>query len=339
MSVKILDCTLRDGGYITEWFFGEKVIKAIVSGLCKSHLDFVEMGYLNSKNLDPNKSLYNSVKTASSYLPKQKNRTLFLAMVDVNNRSISPNEIENKKEGYIDGIRVVFYKHQVEEALDMCRVVKEKGYLLFVQPMVTIDYSIAEFENLIMQLSKYKPDGISIVDTFGYMNENDIGTYFSILDKHLPKKSIIGFHSHNNMQLSVLNAHALFNYKTNRDIMVDSSLYGMGRGAGNLNTELIINYYNNTIRKKYNLLNILNLIGTYILPIYKEKKWGYSIFYYLTSLHGYHPNYAMFVLGINPNVTVTEFDEFLNFVPIKYKTICKKDKTIELYRNYKNKLV
>ena len=235
--IKLLDCTLRDGGYITNWFFGRENIIRIAEDLTKANFDLIEVGYLNKDVNDKDKSIFQTIEAASEVIPGDRKKAEFLAMADVD--QFLPENVMDYKPGYIDGIRVVFYKHQIEKAMKMCKRVAEAGYKLFVQPMVTIDYTEIEYARLIDDIVELKPSGVSIVDSFGYMNRSELKYYFDILDSRLEENCMIGFHSHNNMQLSVLNAESLFEYDTKRTIIVDASLYGMGRGAGNLNTELI----------------------------------------------------------------------------------------------------
>lgn len=333
-KIKLLDCTLRDGGYINQWDFGKETIKKITYDLSKANLDLIEIGYLNKDAADDNKSIYKSIEEASFIIPKdiKTKKCLYLAMADVD--QFLPENLEPYKDGYIDGIRVVFYKHQVDKALEMCTAVAKAGYKLFVQPMVTVDYTISEYCDLIEKINLLNPYAVSIVDSFGYMGKSELFKYFQLLDSNLDQKVIIGFHSHNNMQMALLNSEALLSCDTDRTLIVDSSLYGMGRGAGNLNTELITNYYNETISYKYNINIILDLIGKYIYPISLNKPWGYSPYFYLTALYHCHPNYVSYLLS-EVSISVNEFEQFIKTIPLEYKTKCRKPKVLEFYNEFK----
>ena len=216
----------------------------------------------------------------------------------------------------------------------MCAAVVNAGYKLFVQPMVTIDYTISEYNQLIDRIRELDPFAVSIVDSFGYMSKSELFKYFQLLDANLDKNVLIGFHSHNNMQMALMNAESLLSYKTDRTIIIDASLYGMGRGAGNLNTELIANYYNETVSYQFNVHGLLQLIGEYIYPISKEKPWGYSPYFYLTALYHCHPNYVTYLLSEH-DVSVMEFERFMKFIPAEYKTKCRKPKVLEFYKGFK----
>jgi 4-hydroxy 2-oxovalerate aldolase len=227
---------------------------------------------------------------------------------------------------------VVFYKHQIEEAILLCKAVRDNGYKLFVQPMVTIDYTLEEYSRLIRRMIVLQPYAISIVDSFGYMNKDDFRKYFKVLDNVLDSDVVVGFHSHNNMNLAFITAQDILEYKTNRRIIVDASLYGMGRGAGNLNTELIAHYYNMIFGEKYDIQKIMHLISAYIMPITKEKQWGYSPYLFLTGLYHCHPNYACYLLE-EYQVTVEEFEKFLLEIPADMKIKCRKPKVLEMWNS------
>ena len=216
----------------------------------------------------------------------------------------------------------------------MCRAVKEAGYKLFVQPMVTIDYTLDEYARLIERVAELKPYAVSIVDSFGYMIKSDFRQYFKVLDNLLPANAAVGFHSHNNMNLSFITGQDILEYVTTRRLIIDSSLYGMGRGAGNLQTELISNYYNIAFGQKYDVLKVIELISKYIMPIYEKKSWGYSPYFFLTGLYHCHPNYVTYLLQEH-NVSVIEFKEFVESIPKEMYTKCRKPYVLEMYEKFK----
>ena len=228
----------------------------------------------------------------------------------------------------------IVLKHQIEEAMVLAKAVKENGYKLFMQPMVTIDYSIDEYVHLTKRIANLKPYAVSIVDSFGYMLKEDFRQYFKILDNILETDVVIGFHSHNNMNLAFITAQDILEYNTNRRLVIDASLYGMGRGAGNLNTELIANYYNMTLGQKYSMNHILDLISDYIMAIYEKRSWGYSPYLFITGLYHYHPNFACYLLE-DYDVSVSEFEAFIHTIPEEMKTKCKKPYVIEMWKRFK----
>ncbi len=328
-NIKLLDCTLRDGGYINSWNFGFENIKYIIESLTKANIDFIELGYLNPLNDDENKSIFKNIETIKEVLPDNHKSSKFLAMCDV--AQVSPKDITNYSGESIDGLRIVFYKHQISEALALCEKSLEAGYLTFMQPMVSIDYTLFEYENLIKQICLLNPHGIAIVDSFGYMNSDDFRKYFAIIDTIAASNLIIGFHSHNNMHLAFNCAKDILNYKTNRTLLIDSSICGMGRGAGNLNAEIIAQYYNCTLGRKYDLEFILDILSEIIEPLRSSYKWGYTPYYFLTAIFECHPNFATYLLEEHPKLSVNEFSTYLKALPSEMKTKCKKPYVLELY--------
>lgn len=330
-KISLLECTLRDGGYITKWNFEDEMIKNTISTLTDANLDFVEVGYLNSSSSIGNTTQFPNINSISSYLPKERGNTLYLAMADV--LQFKPEDLTPYNGNSIDGIRVVFYKHQIEEALILGKKVSEMGYKLFMQPMVTIDYTKEEYASLCKKIAELNPYAVSIVDSFGYMFKDDFRQYFKILDNILDSNAIIGFHSHNNMNLAFITAQDILEYSTTRRLIIDCSLFGMGRGAGNLNTELISNYYNNVLGNKYDISKIIQLISKYIMNIYYKKSWGYTPYLFLTGLYHYHPNFACYLLE-EYDVTLEQFDKYLKTIPSDMKTKCRKPYVIDMWKKF-----
>jgi 4-hydroxy 2-oxovalerate aldolase len=328
----LLDCTLRDGSYITDGEFPEQTIRDIIATLIDARLDFVEVGYLNNtKPYLGNSTHFDSIARIAEYLPADRKGAMLLAMVDVDQFGLGDFTPFDGKS--VDGIRIVFYKHQISKALKYAERVNELGYKLFMQPMVTIDYSMAEYAALCHELVKLNPLGISIVDSFGYMTPADFRRYFKILDNLAPEHVIIGFHSHQNMNLALPVAVDVFEYLTGRRLVVDCSLLGMGRGAGNLQTELAANYYNNNFIPKYDVPQLLRLVNDHIMPIKEKKTWGYSPYYFLTAYNRCHPNYAAFVLEKH-QISLTDFADYLKTIPPEMKTKCRRPYVEELYQQF-----
>ena len=327
----LLDCTLRDGGYITNWQFGRETICGLMQGLVDAGLDYVECGYLNHIPYQEGSAIFSSIEQIAPFLPKDRKKSMLLAMADVT--QFSTTDITPFTGESLDGIRVVFYKRQVEEALELCRAVVDNGYKLFVQPMVTIDYSIDEYAKLIGRINEINPYGVSIVDSFGYMGRSDVKCYFDLLDNMMRPDVIIGYHSHNNMQLALPTALDVFQYDTKRNVIVDASLYGIGRGAGNLNTEIIAQFYNQSIAGKYDISLLLKLLGKYILPIREQRTWGYSPYLLLTALYHSHPNFACYLLE-NHRISVEDFEGYLKMIPEDMRTKCRRPYVEELYERF-----
>lgn len=199
----------------------------------------------------------------------------------------------------IEGIRVTFHYNEIEEALKYCRDIQKKGYKVFVQPVGTSSYTDEQLLSLIHKVNEMRPYAFYLVDTLGLMDKDELLRFFYLINHNLINGINMGFHSHNNLQLSFSNCQALTTVESNRTISLDSSVYGMGRGAGNLNTELIANYLNNHCGANYVIEPILEIVDEYISKIREKYNWGYSVPYYLAAINGCHPNYASYLNSKN----------------------------------------
>jgi len=333
-NIKLLDCTLRDGGYTNNWDFSKEQISSTITNLTNAQIDYIEIGYLTSIYNKVGGTQFQLAETASKFIPENKQQSKYLIMADVTQFDIET--LCHRSESRIDGIRAVFYKRQIEQAMSFCEKIIEKGYDLFIQPMVTIDYSIIEFETLIERFCDlYHPYALSIVDSFGCLQPNDVNEYFSALDSALDKKIKIGFHGHENMQLSQINVISLQQISKDREIMIDASVNGVGRGAGNLHTELIAQYLNNTCSCKYNVDYLISIMNDVTEPISKIEKWGYNPYFMLTAMRRAHPNFATYLLA-NYNIGVNDFKDYLELIPDNMLSNCTRTFVEELYEQFKN---
>ena len=231
MSVSILDCTLRDGGYVNEWNFGAKTIGQIVHNLTNACIDFVEIGFLQSKPYDNDRTKFRFLSDFSPFIPADRKKTKYYGMITFGDYDL--NDLPENDQKSVDGFRIIFKKNQRQEALQYCQAVKDKGYDIFINPMHTYNYSDRELLDLIDEVNAINPTGFSIVDTMGVMSSENLVRMFMLIDHNLKKGIKVCFHSHNNLQQSFTNAKALCELRTGRDIIIDVSVMGMGRGAGN----------------------------------------------------------------------------------------------------------
>lgn len=312
-SIKILDCTLRDGGYVIDWKFGNKNIQSILDNLAKSQIDFIECGFLKENLSNKDNTFWSHTNDILPLISPERNYTLMINFGEYNIMNFSKCNTENLK------IRLAFKKHRQTEALEYLKSLRNLGWDVFANPMNTNMYSDEELLVLISKLNKIKPYGVTIVDTFGNMQENEVEKIFGIFDKNLSTQIALAFHSHNSMQLSFANTKALLKMDLNRDLIIDSCVYGMGRGAGNLCTELITKYLNDNYSTNYQIEPILKTINDNISPFYEQKSWGYSLPYYIAAINNCHPNYAAFLVKLN-----FSDNEISKIIP----QICEKQKNI-----------
>ena len=330
-KIKILDCTLRDGGYINDFHFTKRGIQTIIAQLTSAKIDIVECGFLEDGNNDPEYSLYTSVEQIAEVLPSQRNQhTMYVAMACYGEYDIA--QLSPFDGNTIDGIRVTFHHNEVEGALEYCRQIQEKGYKVFVQPVGTTSYTDGQLLELIHKVNSLRPYAFYLVDTLGLMHQNDVLRFFYLIDHNLVKGINMGFHSHNNLQLSYSNCQCLASVETERFISLDSSVYGMGRGAGNLNTELIANFLN-TKSRRYEIEPILEIVDEYIIHIREEHEWGYSGPFYLAAINGCHPNYASF-LACKHTLNVKSIGTILRMIEPEQRSLFTKALAEEKYKEF-----
>ena len=335
-NIAILDCTLRDGGYINEWNFKKNSICSIIKYLEEAQIDIIECGFLKDEPYDPDRAIFNDVEQIEKLIYPKSPNTMYVAMIALGD--IDPEKIAPYNGKSIDGIRVTFHKNDWEENEKAVKTLINKGYKVFVQPVGTTSYSDFEIVELIEKVNKLNPFAFYLVDTLGIMYQKDLLRLFYIVENNLNKGIRIGFHSHNNLQLSFSNAQELLKLNTKRDIIIDSSVFGMGRGAGNLATELITKYINDNIKFKYKVTPLLSIVDEYLNPIYSRTPWGYSAPYYLAAIGGCHPNYATYLMN-KQTINVEAISKILNHIPEDKRSLYDEKCVENLYLEYQNNQV
>lgn len=331
-NIKTLDCTLRDGGYCNEWKFGYDNTKNIIRNLVVAGIDIIECGFITNRvEYKRDITKFNTVEQISPLIPTDRDGKIYVAMM--NYGEYDPGALPIYDGTSINGIRLAFHKENVNEALEAAKVIKNKGYMVFIQAMVSLNYSDEEFISLIQRCNKLDPVAFYIVDSYGVMKQKDLTRLYYLVEHNLDNNIIIGYHSHNNLQLAYSNAQSLTQIPSNRDIIIDSSIYGMGRGAGNLNTELFLGFLNDYFGKKYNIKPVLNLIDTVIYKFHEENYWGYSLPNYLSAIHNVHPNYAKYFAEKN-TLTFDNMDDIFSMMSDDIKNHYDKNVAEELYRRY-----
>jgi len=222
----------------------------------------------------------------------------FTVLADYSRYSI--DNLEKNQGNSFDGVRECFFKKEWKDAIKVCSKIKEKGYKVFVQPVDILGYSDLELLELVDEVNIIEPYCLSIVDTFGSMYIEDLKRLFTIIDHNLTQNCKIGFHSHNNMQLSnALSQEFLTISNGKRDVVVDATLCGMGRGAGNTPTELIVQYMISNLGYPYNMDAILDTIDGYMDNIQTKCNWGYNTSYFIAGAYGAHVNNISYLMNKN----------------------------------------
>ncbi len=292
-NIELLDCTLRDGGYVNDWHFGRECIIKIARDLILSGLEHVECGFLTDGQYGDNFSLFNSADDFKRVFNGQVDTSKCVLMIKTG--SFDCAKLPPSNDNFAKTLRVIFKKSQSDEAFDCIKHLLDKGYNVFVNPTFVTLYNENEFEKLLNNVNMILPHAFSIVDSIGALSAQSLEKYAFAADGVLDSKISLCLHTHNSMQLSFSNACAFFALNLKRNLIVDSSLYGMGRGAGNLPTESICDYLNQNYSKEYDMPLIYSLLDTCISHFYKAFGWGFSLKYYLCAKFGLHPDYALYL--------------------------------------------
>lgn len=334
-QIKLLDCTLRDGGYINDWNFGHDNLVSIFERLASAGVDIIEVGFLDQRRpFDMNRSIMpdtDSVRKIFGELDRKQ--AMVVGMIDYGTCDLE--HIKPQSESFLDGIRVIFKKHLREEAMAYCGKLRELGYKVFAQLVSVTSYDDEEMLDLIRLANKYKPYAVSMVDTYGLMHQNNLLHYFGILNEHLDTDIGLGYHAHNNFQMGYANCIAMLNNKIDRLMVVDGTIYGMGKSAGNAPLELIAMYMNHSLGTDYHISQILEAIDSNISQFYEPAAWGYNMFYYLAASNDCHPNYVTYLME-KRTLSVRSINELLGKLEGEKKLLYDKNYIEALYRDYQD---
>ena len=285
-NIYLLDATLRDGGQgledlhkngFSDKIFSEEVKHSTIESLGNSNVDIIEIGTMGPSVDDKSKfAIYQNVEELSKYLPEKRNPNALYAGLYIG-PDTNVNEIPDWNPSLVEGIRVILRYSELQKSLDYCAALSAKGYKVFVQPMLTMRYTDAELDMVIQAANKMKAYACYFVDSYGYMQPQDVKRLFDYYDARLDKDIKIGFHAHNNMNLAFSNVQYFLNIDSDRDVIIDSCATGMGQGAGNIQTELIIPYLNENYGKNYDYDSVLDICDVLDQDMIPDDLWGYSV--------------------------------------------------------------
>ena len=299
-NVKILDCTLRDGGRIINCAFPNSQIKDIAYRLADANIDIIEVGFLRdakSVNYQGNSTFFTDVDQIRPFVNRKKD-TMYVAFIDYGMFDFST--LKPYDGTSIDGLRIGFtrknFENDHEEILECLAEVKQKGYKLFVQGVNSLGYTDRELLGIVDIVNQIQPEGFGIVDTYGAMYMDDVDRLYTIVDHNLDENIAIDFHSHNNYQLSFAFAQEIIRLSNGkREVIIDGTLNGMGKCAGNLNTELLVDYLVRKRNYDYDFDAILDIIDDHIYNYHLQHQWGYSIPALMGGIYRSHTNNIIYL--------------------------------------------
>lgn len=290
-EIKVLDCTIRDGGLMNDHRFNDEIVKAVYLACVESGIDYMEIGYKNSKKIfapDKHGDWKYCDEEAVRRIVGDNDSSLKLSVMADAQKSDYKKDILPKSESVLDMIRVACYIHQIPLALDMIKDAHDKGYETCVNIMAASIVSERELDEALEILAKSEVGTIYVVDSFGSLYSEHV--HF-LVDKYLKYAKAagkqVGMHAHNNQQLAYANTIDAVIRGAN---MLDASMAGLGRGAGNCLMELLLGFLHNP---KFRIKPILECIQNHIEPMRKDLMWGFDIPYMLTGALNRHPRSAI----------------------------------------------
>ncbi len=292
-QISLLDCTLRDGGYVNGWMFGRNEINRIIRGLEASGVDMIELGFLRDTEYQEDSASFCTAEKAACFLKPKQAEVVYSAMIE----AFNPYPLEKlscRSTDGIDLIRICIWKRCMDEHLEYCQAAGRKGYQISIQPSRVEQYSFYEFAEMCRRANELHPYAVYIVDTWGTQSEGQICRYMEIADRHLDAGIRAGYHGHNNKLQAFSCAKAVLDMKMERELCLDASIMGMGRGAGNLCTEIMMSYLNEHDGKSYGIEHIIQAFDDCLNETYRKTPWGYSMYYYLASEYGCNPDFAAY---------------------------------------------
>ncbi|MDD5216742.1 MAG: aldolase catalytic domain-containing protein [Candidatus Omnitrophica bacterium] len=306
-QIKILDCTIRDGGLINNHDFDHRFVRAVYKALSAANVDYMEIGYKNSRRLFSPKDYgiwkFCDDEDIKKVIDGIESKTKISVMVDVDR--VDVDDVKPRKESVVDMIRVACYVKDVDKAIRLVNHFADKGYETTVNLMAISRILETELNECFHQLAEEcKANVIYVVDSNGALYQ-ETTEYLIKKAKSICKGKEIGIHAHNNQQLAFSNTIEAIIHNAN---YLDGTVFGMGRAAGNCPLELLFGFLKNP---KFDIRPILDLISTEFIPLREKIEWGYIIPYAITGMLDEHPRAAMALRDSDKKENYREFYESL----------------------------
>ena len=301
-QIKVIDCTVRDGGLMNKWQFDDEFVRNVYQSLTEAGVDYMEIGYLSSEDAFDRKEFgpwrFCAEKDLQRIIGDSEKKMKLSVMADIGR--IECKDIPPKSESSLDMVRVACYVHQIDKAIALAHHCNEKGYETTINLMAVSTVGLRDLNEALEDLNKSQVPNIYLVDSFGAFYSEDIDTLAAKYLERMPDKTI-GFHGHNNQQLAFANTIAAIINGVN---FLDATLYGIGRGAGNCPLELLLSFLKNP---KFKVRPVVKCIEEDIFPWAKKIDWGYSVPYMVTGVFNQHPRTAMAHMDSDHQEKVTGF--------------------------------
>lgn len=305
-QIKVLDCTVRDGGLINQWQFSDDFVRKVFLALSQAGVDYMEIGYKSSEKYFSRKEngawKFCSEDDLKRIVGGVETRMKLSAMADIGR--IDPEDIPPKAESVLDMIRVACYVKEVDKAISLAHHCIDKGYETTINLMAVSKVLERDLDEALDDLSKSHVPVVYLVDSFGAMYSEQIHFLAKKYFEALPGKEL-GIHTHNNQQLAFANTIEAIIAGINR---IDATIYGMGRGAGNCPLELLLSFLKNP---KFDIRPVIEVIQEIFIPLKAKVEWGYHIPYMVTGILNEHPRSGIKAMAAEKLPSLRQFYEDL----------------------------
>ena len=303
-EIKVMDCTIRDGGLINDHYFTDDFVRAIYRAVSEAGIDYMEVGYRSSRKYAPPADFgawkYCDDDKIREIIDGIESNVKLSIMVDAHR--VAEQQFAPADESPIDMIRIATYAKDIDKAIALIDRCHGLGYETTVNIMAISAENEYDIIEALDQVAKTPTETVYVVDSYGYFFSEQIHHMVKLYKEHLPGKRI-GIHCHNNQQLAFANTIEGIRHDCN---LVDGSLYGIGRGAGNCPLELLVGFLKNP---KFSLEPILQVIQEHMIPMREELEWGAMIPYVITGILNRHPRSAIAIRKTDKKDKYVEFFE------------------------------
>lgn len=325
-KISLLDCTLRDGGYVNDWRFGAGRIRNIICGLDASGIDIIEIGFLRDEPYDANRSVFARSADVRSVLGGGNAR--YVAMIEAKedmSRQFPLEKLALLKDAGLAFIRIMAWEWKLEEHLAYCKAVKDLGIEISIQPTAVVDYTDDRFLKLLEMANEIKPFSLYLVDTWGTELPGKIRHLAEMADRVLQPQIALGYHGHNNKMQGLACMEAILDMGMTRHILFDVSLGGMGKGPGNLQTEVAADILNQEQGTSYDVDTLCGLYADNISGFFHKSPWGYSLYHFIGSRNLVTQNFATYFRAMDYGEDV--FYKFVRSLKGREKVVFSKEFT------------
>ena len=308
-EIRVLDCTVRDGGLMNEHSFDDGTVKAVYAACVAAGIDYMELGYKSSKKIFAPTD-YGPWKFCSEddlrRIVGENDTSLKLSVMADAERTDYHEDILPRDQSVLDLIRVATYIHQLPAAIDMVKDAHDKGYETAINLMAVSTIQEYELDEGLEIMADSETESIYLADSFGAFYSEQVQYLIRKYLRHaVPRGKVVGMHAHNNQQLAYSNTIEAIVLGAN---MLDGSMAGLGRGAGNCPIELLLGFLHNP---KFRLRPILQCIRDHVEPMREELRWGYDIPYMITGILNQHPRAAIKFNGTEDRGDVVKFFDMM----------------------------